>query len=233
MSTSTRSRIVTETPESVRGIGRFVVSGPGRSGTGYISAVLTLAGIPTGHESVYGPGEALGRVAVDWRGYVGDASWLAAPLAPALRAGGIRVYHQIRNPIATIRSMVKIGLFHPGHDELHRDVLEVARVFAPHVFELGRALDRACSFWLAWWDLLEPVADRRWRLEDVDAELVAELARDVGLDPAHLRIGRALAAVRTDVNTRPGRGPSLRWEDLDRFPRLIEIADELGYLGAT
>jgi hypothetical protein len=91
---------------------RYVVAGLPRSGTKYISKVLTNLGLDCGHERHFGYERAtLEREA---EGIWGDASWMSVPYLKALPPGTV-VFHQMRNPINVLNSNLP-----PGGDSYFR-----------------------------------------------------------------------------------------------------------------
>ena len=62
------------------GITRFLVTGCGRSGTGYISTTLTSLGCPCGHEVIFRPESLHAVTELHWPPVLpGESSWLGAP----------------------------------------------------------------------------------------------------------------------------------------------------------
>src|SRR5690242_2679693 len=84
----------------------FVVTGCARSGTTYMSALLSGLGLRIGHEVVFGPRT---RSFDGWQGQHGDSSWLAAPFLGDL--GDAPVFHQVRHPLKVVRSLVGVRFF--------------------------------------------------------------------------------------------------------------------------
>jgi hypothetical protein len=91
---------------------RYVVAGLPRSGTKYISKVLTGLGLDCGHERHFGYERAI--VERDKEGIWGDASWMSVPYLKALPSGTI-VFHQMRNPVNVLNSNLP-----PGGDSYFR-----------------------------------------------------------------------------------------------------------------
>lgn len=92
---------------------RYVVASLPRSGTKYISTVLSKLGLACGHEKHFGTG--LGVVDIpDAPDIFGDASWMSVPYIHQLPAGTL-VLHQVRNPIKVLNSNLP-----PGGDSYFR-----------------------------------------------------------------------------------------------------------------
>lgn len=78
---------------------KFVVTGTGRCGTGYMSKILTEAGLPCGHEAIYNFN------GVNESNYlIGDSSWMAVPHLSKLAGTNTKVIHIYRNPLKVFRS---------------------------------------------------------------------------------------------------------------------------------
>jgi len=79
----------------------FLITGCGRSGTGYMSKLLIKNGFNCGHEHHYGFGQKAT--------FSSESSWLATPhINNHLNSNIIRL---IRNPINVIKSWVDLGVF--------------------------------------------------------------------------------------------------------------------------
>lgn len=89
----------------------LVLTGTGRCATGFYSKLLTSAGLPCGHEAIFGPyGMARALVALEERGdsLRADSSWLAAPFLNSDILKDAFVVHLIRHPKDVIESAAKI-----------------------------------------------------------------------------------------------------------------------------
>ncbi|MEZ6017690.1 MAG: hypothetical protein R3F49_21460 [Planctomycetota bacterium] len=212
----------------------FVVSGCGRSGTGHVAAVLTALGAPCGHEAIFHTDTFADGGRLMWpKSVAGDASWLAAPYLGKLPEGA-SVLHQVREPMAVIRSILRSGI-------LERDSAP-QRFAAVHIPELalGGPTVRAMRYWIEWNRLVEAAADyddlryRRHRLEDLDVAGVRELCAFLGLERSEEVVKRVLDSRPRDLNTRGDkrRDPSVTWESLPKgalLDELVELAQSYGY----
>lgn len=166
---------------------RFVVVGTGRSGTGYMSNLLTACGIPCGHEQVFGPAQATRAEPVVWGKWEADASWLAVPRLPML---GVPVVLVTRHPLPTVRSMVRIGQFtDDGADGLYGSVI---RAFRPEVYAERTEPDRALAMWLHWTVAAAAHADHVLALEHLTTERLTGVLHALGADVAPDVVRRAL-----------------------------------------
>ena len=246
---------------------RFVVTGCARSGTGYISQLLTELGARTEHERVFDPFTTRFE---RWGRSPGESSWLAVPFLDEL-PDDVVVLHQVRHPADVIRSLLGIEFFATDGTSVGRDARsfrQVAsarglagiarRVVTPSdwgrtrrrrsdfvdfalrhcdgLSELADERDRCQRYWSEWNRMVESrAAERpgylRYRLEDLDAALVATIAAAVGLDVDAAAVAAAMAAVPADFNTRP-RGAVDAGSTFT--PDVVEVAAAYGYtLGGT
>ncbi len=130
---------------------RFVITGTGRSGSTYIARLLTEAGVKCHHERVFS--RAGYRPCFDVRG---ESSWFAAPCLAEYE--GI-VLHQVREPLATVASLASRPMWGFG-------------VVGQNIEVTGDPLLDAVRFYVHWNQLCEARADYRYRLEDIDTEIV-------------------------------------------------------------
>lgn len=215
---------------------RLLITGCGRSGTGYLATLLGELGIPCGHEALFGPQVHADACAPTWPEDVTcEASWLAAPYLATLPADTL-VLHQVREPVAVVRSFLRIRLFE-GKNVWKR----FAEAHAPALAG-GTPFERCVKYWLHWNRLCQTastsshVAYRRRRLEDVDAELLMELAAELGLPRTRAAVDAALARVPRDTNTSGAKHQdgSVRWSNLPRgdwSAELEDLAGRYGYAG--
>lgn len=120
---------------------KLVVTGTGRSGTGWAAAVLNSAGIFAGHEAVFTPKTVRQLSYIDWAEYHADCSWLAVPRLPLMN---VRAALIIRNPLDVVASMTHIGFGQGMHDNDHADIAR--QVTNIHDFDP----DGCLQFWVQW-----------------------------------------------------------------------------------
>lgn len=92
---------------------KLVVTGTGRSGTGWCAATLNSAGVFTGHENVFTPKATRPHAYIDWCEYNADCSWLAVARLPLFN---VRAALVIRNPLDVVASMWHINFGKPGYE---------------------------------------------------------------------------------------------------------------------
>ena len=84
---------------------KLLVTGCGRSGTGYVASLLTSNGLDCGHESVFDVfGSKTGCP------HLAESSWYGAPFIPLL-PDCAKIVHLVRDPTAVATSFSRIGLF--------------------------------------------------------------------------------------------------------------------------
>ena len=212
---------------------RFVITGCRRSGTVYSSTLLSKLGVPCGHETIFFPSALLDRTSLDWpTTWLGDASWLAAPYLKNLPPSTL-VLHQVRDPLAVIRSLMRTKFF-----EQPSAYRRFAELHEPGL-ENGTALERAMHYWTAWNLLTERASEvehlryRRYRLEDLDQTFLVELLDEIGR-PVPDDLDAVFASVPSDTNSEGSKehDAEIRWDTLPTGPvadELIELAERYGY----
>lgn len=205
---------------------RFVVLATPRAGTAYAARYLTEIGIRCSHEAYFTPEGPLLRNRNRRFDTRGEVSWMAVPFASELRTP---LLHQVREPIATVRSLVKTGHFEPRLRERYR---RYSRFIEQHFTPSDDPVDSAIRFYIAWNESAERHAQLRYRIEDIEAALPAIL-EVIGERPR-----REHATVPNDFNTRPSVLQDAEDEGLDerirahgRSGELREIGRRYGYAG--
>jgi hypothetical protein len=180
---------------------RFVVTGCARSGTLFMAEALHGLGHSCGHEQLFTPETT---ALPEFGDADGDVSWLAAPFLPDLPDGTV-VLHQVRDPLATIRSMVGVRMFqtrpHPlmqlryrlqyHHIRVARPItnarfVRFAARHCPGVFDLPDEVSRAAAYWVRWNRMIEKAGTerdlvyQRYRVEDLDDARLAQLDHVLG-----------------------------------------------------
>lgn len=180
---------------------RFLITGCGRSGTGYTAQLLTALGLPCGHETIFSlPAVVKERVA--WpKTYPGDSSWLAVPYLAELPAG-TAILHQVRDPLAVVRSFSRIRFFQeqvPYREFLERHLEGLAEC---------EPFEAALRYWDEWnakaeeAAQIEGLAYLRYRLEDLSEELVGRILEFIGHPHDPTRVHDAVVTHPTNYNTR-------------------------------
>lgn len=204
----------------------FFIVGPARSGTAYIAEVLTAAGVPTGHEDMFG------KYGFDARPELrGDSSWLAVPFLEDIPAVCPIVF-QTRDPVKVVESNFRIRFLQRDSkfDEFARAVLG-ARLPAA-----AAPLERCVLYVVEWLEMIRLHQDRivlTRRLESLDASDVSAMGAAVGYPIEPERAADAIAAIPKNVNTKLHRKTAVAvdWSGVsaELRDRLHRLRDELGY----
>lgn len=174
---------------------RAVITGTGRSGSGYIAQVLREAGVPCGHEEWWNPQH------VHTDGLLIDSSWCA--LAIGLDRYKGHVFHQVRHPLDVVSSFM-----HEEPDSTYRPLrLQTMPTDPDDPVEFGMLA------WYCYVELAEHRAQRTWRLEDVNPGLIVDIAAAVGVDLSIDKAQDAIDAVPGDYNWHGG-SRRLSWPEL-------------------
>ena len=228
----------------------FVVTGTGRSGTGYTARLFSAAGLPCGHEELFTDKPALGEVGAARTGLlprikapagrakeslrrrrsplIGDASWMAAPRLSTFP--GVS-YLQLRHPLLVVRSFVGTKFF--SQPELHHAQWRFARSFFEPV---GDDIVDAMRWWVFWNEIAAGHASMTYAVEGLDVETWTRALEMVGASDAAQRAEQSLAAVPPTVNSSQSRGTkrgAMTWEELpqgEAKDRLARAAERWGYV---
>jgi hypothetical protein len=189
---------------------RFIITGWGRSGTGYIADVLRRLGVTCGHEWVFKPDGP------EWEHRWGDASWLAAPHLEHFEGP---IIHLVRHPYKVAESLIGIGMF-----ERESPYLDYVRRHAPHVLEADDPTERTIAYMEYWADLIDRSATHRFKVETLSAEEVMLLLKLVGRprQPTSRETQHVLEQIPTNVNTRNRTHPV----NLDRIADRLDVLCE-------
>lgn len=146
-----------------------------RSGTTWVSQVLTRSGLKTGHESIsWNSYRQIGERA---REDLGESSFAVTPHVDALRQQGTVVVHLIRPPLDSIASMWGRGL---AHNLVNGGVGGLIERHCPQVYDY-EGVRRFAAYWVEWNLLQWGKSDLVWRLPDFNAIDILGLAHLVGL----------------------------------------------------
>lgn len=180
----------------VREAPKLCIISVGRSGSGYISAVLNAAGVRCGHESWWNPTDE------HQPGLDADSSWCALPDVLHGAFDG-PIVMQVRHPLLTIASLTQSP--DHGHYIGCRERL---------MGSLPEDLLRAATLtWLQWTLIGEGVASGSWRIDAVDANLVGRLAWLAGRTVTREAAELAVASTSTKTNDH-ATILQLTWDDL-------------------
>jgi len=187
----------------------FLITGCGRSGTGWAAALFTALGHPCGHEEQF---------SYDRHGPLvqSESSWLAVPYLDSLPAD-TTVLRIMRDPYLVVQSIVAKGFL--GRGDAYDEFVASHR---PDIVEPSSHLGRAIRY-VALWD--EPLEGCNLMRVDANTHRTTGAARNAtGARLSRSDVGRVRAALGTEVNAEPAN----RWFVA---PSREEIAaDPDGYL---
>lgn len=212
----------------------FVITGCGRSGTTFTWRLLNRLGIRTSHEEFF---RAETRFYFEeWlteTNTSGEVSGLAAPALGYLDPG-TTIYHQVRNPVAVIASLMGLRNFHPEH---HQSLLVKYNFrYIPSMDMTDDPIVTCMKYWLHWNRLVPPTATRfqaESLLERMGAwGLISAMIAESTTIIAAMTCGNAAASLGNRVHSL-ARDPSVSWRRLPDAGGLKEAifhqAQEYGY----
>jgi hypothetical protein len=186
------------------GAPRAVITGTGRSGTGYMSRLVTEAGthVTCGHEGWFRElGDRIPGLDV-------DSSWLALPHIEARTWSG-PVVHVVRHPVATVASLLRTEFFGMVVDAPYPQFALAHSLPARYALEDIGPVAAAVEFWADWNARCAAAANLTVRLEDVsDFEGGADSVGAATLDLVGHALGiefgawQVAEAIPRTVNTR-------------------------------
>lgn len=169
----------------------FLVTGCGRSGTGWAAKFFTELGYPTGHESLYNPVRSGPLVQ-------NESSWLAVPYLDDLPEE-TPIIRMVRDPYDVVASVMARGfLNHPfGTYE------EFVRRHRPTIVSGSSHLERAIA-WVGLWD--HPLDNREhftFHIDRYDHQEILQMLHYLGYTDTH-------AVNLPSLNKRINAGPPKR-----------------------
>jgi hypothetical protein len=198
----------------------FLITGCGRSGTGWASALFTSLGYYCGHEDTFSYDKSGPLV-------VSESSWLAVPHLSELPQN-TPVIRIMRNPYEVVQSVVARGFL----DNVAGPYEDYVERWRPDITSAADHLGRAIR-WVALWD--DPLS-RQTPILRVGAKpsvitALVQYATGHELDPDI--VGSAVKLLGTRVNTTPDPGSIPSIDQISGHPDgalIITRAREFGYL---
>jgi hypothetical protein len=161
----------------------------------------------------------------------GESSWLAAPYLARLPEGTV-VVHQVREPLAVVRSLVRLPFAKAS----------VYRTFTAQYCPtlVGSMLEQGMQYWVEWNQLIQRqqqtrhIVFRRLRIEEFSPPLLNQVLALAGIARDREEIQRALDEIPRNINTRGARNrdDAIRWETLPGgrvLDEMVRLAREYGY----
>lgn len=150
---------------------KIIVAGTGRSGTGYMSKLLTANGIKCGHEMVF-----TAKGVLPFRRYQADSSWLAVPHLREWR-GKATVVHHVRDAASVLRSWFFDwpSIFNVGSRHRMNQYAKYLYQYYPDIKDEKEPQDQALLYYIMCNSMCELVSDLFFRVEDDPTELLRSL----------------------------------------------------------
>lgn len=150
----------------------FIVTGTGRSGTGFVAQTLNRSGVKCGHEQVYGGRKSAWlsdpfNISPPWGDYVAEASWLAAPIRTRWPT-----YLVVRHPLEVVRSCLEtqeLRKLPAAYNRYRQRVL-------PFIWNIPQESERILTYWVHWNLIAERNSDKIFLLEDLGKSEFATMA---------------------------------------------------------
>ncbi|HIG10101.1 MAG: hypothetical protein ABGY71_11940 [bacterium] len=201
-------------------IERVLITGCGRSRTGYSAKPLSALDIPCGHEEVFSL-QACTSGEVDWpESLLAESSWLAAPFLGDLPPR-TAILHQVRQSLSVIRSLARIGLFEGP--SAYRSFVEEHLGGRARWGWLG-ALEACLRYWEEWNALVERGAQesglyyRRIQIQQFDPGFLVSLLGELGFERSEAQVA--------DCNTSGDKtvDENLTWQSLHEGDTKMAVA---------
>lgn len=192
---------------------KVCILGTGRSGSGYIAAVLSEAGVACGHEAWWNP---LGDRA---EGLAADSSWCALP--EVLDDPMVTCFLQVRHPLKVVASLVASPDWGPYLGP------RAALGFASQ----GDPVRAAMALYVGWNRVCLSRSLSWWRVEDLTGYELRGVAGRLGIGLPMEAGEAAISVTPTNFNAHGG-DLTLTWADLPAGPEraaLWTCAERFGY----
>jgi len=195
---------------------KWLITGTGRCGTGYVANVLQSVGFNCGHEAVFTLG-GVGYAQKTMHEFDGDASWLAVPYLDDPLLADVGVVHLVRHPKAVVDSMLNMELW---TSEDYSGYHLFAHNHCPEMAQWKRPADVATAFCHNWCAKIAP--NIVWHIED-DVRGLLDLMRIPFRHVVRLFDDK-------QFNTRPGDS-DVRLTDLPPVlqKKMVTLCERYGY----
>ena len=234
----------------------FVIVGAGRSGTLFLSRLLTELGATCAHEKAFDPSTT------EWPEHFrdGEASWHAVPFLRD-RDRGTLVIHQVRHPSKVVASLYGREFFRYGTNKLRvmrrwRQVTGQPRIAAgrracvrfverttPEVLAPGDELDRCIRYWTTLNTMVDKAQETsrdpffRLKIEEISHDSLSAVFRYLGRpspNPSAVEYALQVAANQSHKSSdeQAARAAFVTTKTLairPEWPRAVELANHYGY----
>ena len=206
----------------------YIVIGTGRSGTGFMSKLLTNNGIKCGHESIFG-------VTCDLNIYKkkmyntdlnADSSWLSVPFIDEITKLNdcIKFIHVVRDPIKVIKSFIELDLF---NDNNFSSSPYVTLINHYSNLDYTSQIDRVISYYVTWFK----------KIEGSDINKIVINLENIDYGNLSNFLGVTINPLNEKVNTKVGKKSKIIIEselikevkDSPLYSELYEISKKYGY----
>lgn len=196
----------------------LIVTGCGRSGTGYTAALLTAAGVECGHERVF-TGDL--RDTPEIGEGAADSSWFAVPYLPY--QDDPHIAHQVRHPLAVVASWLA------NRSLESRFVRVFLRQWCPQALAENTPERGVLRYWIDWNREAAKHAHQRWAVEQIEPGYLAHALQGAGRSVDPDRIAAALKGTSRHTNTKKPTTP-IGWGDIGG-PIVDEAQDLVRQMG--
>jgi LPS sulfotransferase NodH len=152
---------------------QIIIVGTGRSGSGYLSKLLTLNGIMCGHEHSFNPS----RHGPIQHPYQADSSWLAVPYLDNY-IHNTKILHVVRDPIKVLESLTTRGFF---KTKIYRKVndpgdkfYKFVEKFLPEINTIECPVHTAIYFIIHWSKMIEKAIGTQYYQLETDLPLLLD-----------------------------------------------------------
>lgn len=160
---------------------KYLVTGTGRCGTGYVAKALTSAGVNCTHEGVFSLNgvEHARETIQNWRanpswGWEAESSWMAAPFLDDPVLEGVTVVHLVRHPFDFIQSHIRMC----NWDGRYAGFNQWTYAHVPGLEDVADPVCRSARLYVQWNEMIESHANVFHRIEDDARFLLDELGID-------------------------------------------------------
>jgi len=196
---------------------RVLVTGIGRSGTKYMSSVLTESGLACGHEALF---DWRTKKLPSWRGKTAESSWYATPWLSHYGDTVLKI-HLVRHPLDWLSSWVDTVWVKRSSGTFV--ALEHATGIDWHKRADRDPVNAAMELWVLWNGLIDKYADMRLQVEAITSCDIQKAMRHTRASFSEETITAALENVPTHVNSRPHA--HYKWSHCEGKPHAQEFGD--------
>jgi len=202
---------------------KYLVVGTGRSGTGFMSKLLTLNGIHCGHEKVlrarHHPVDYAESIASTH--LMGESSWLPAPHLDDIKtniAPHLQVIQITRHPVKVIKSFVEITVL---TDRRNQSFVP----FIPYL-DSDSMYDVLVQYYISWYRFIEKHSEITLDIDNFDYDLLSSF------------VGKQLIPLNKIINAKTNRKKvKISYEEVEKeikssykYPELKALCEEYNFV---